>query len=514
MSTTTTTTTNTTTTTPSVLERMSLPLPEGWEVRIDASLNKPYFIDHNTKQTHWTLPVSLLPGTTTSLSSSSSSSPPSPSSSSSPAVESVAVDDTTSSSSNSTSGAMYSSNQSLVSTASTLSSMQSMTSTTSSISTSFSTEYEARHDATTGRWYYVDHIHQTTTWECPTTTSRLNHTMTHREIPDTTTIVSSSPASPSPSTTVPLIAAQSPVNESLLSPESLPFGWEYKETADGRIYYVDHVNERTQWEHPNTAMLSTSAAVTHSNRSTNTAAANESLPPTPYATMMMCTAMPVEMNTAGEVLATADQGQTVHAPPTIPISTQPSISNDTMSNNDVICSVQLSLASSTVQDVPIPHATSHARMEDQTTSRVNRTCNTSSQSTMQLPTAIDSTRTPSVEMVNTARTINPAPISGSSPFATTIPSPAEPQMSSPVSTLPNTFDRPPNDMKPTSLLPIGWVCKTDDHNEAYYVNNITRETQRTLPTGQVPSSSMASTDVQQMKLLQTLCLFVTGCVIL
>ena len=30
----------------------------------------------------------------------------------------------------------------------------------------------------------------------------------------------------------------------------LPEGWEEKETDNGRVYYLDHVNKRTQWERP------------------------------------------------------------------------------------------------------------------------------------------------------------------------------------------------------------------------------------------------------------------------
>jgi uncharacterized protein YbdZ (MbtH family) len=44
---------------PSPLERpeYSNPLPQGWELRIDPRVGKPFYIDHNTQTTHWTLPI-------------------------------------------------------------------------------------------------------------------------------------------------------------------------------------------------------------------------------------------------------------------------------------------------------------------------------------------------------------------------------------------------------------------------------------------------------------------------
>ena len=30
----------------------------------------------------------------------------------------------------------------------------------------------------------------------------------------------------------------------------LPDGWEARKTTEGRIYYIDNNNKRTQWEHP------------------------------------------------------------------------------------------------------------------------------------------------------------------------------------------------------------------------------------------------------------------------
>lgn len=33
------------------------PLPEGWEVRLDESTGRYYFVDHNTRTTQWKHPL-------------------------------------------------------------------------------------------------------------------------------------------------------------------------------------------------------------------------------------------------------------------------------------------------------------------------------------------------------------------------------------------------------------------------------------------------------------------------
>ena len=38
--------------------------------------------------------------------------------------------------------------------------------------------------------------------------------------------------------------------EEVESEKLLPLGWEVRNTADGRTYYVDHINRHTQWERP------------------------------------------------------------------------------------------------------------------------------------------------------------------------------------------------------------------------------------------------------------------------
>lgn len=36
------------------------------------------------------------------------------------------------------------------------------------------------------------------------------------------------------------------------SEDELPPGWEQRTTKDGWVYYANHAEEKTQWEHPKT----------------------------------------------------------------------------------------------------------------------------------------------------------------------------------------------------------------------------------------------------------------------
>ena len=39
--------------------------------------------------------------------------------------------------------------------------------------------------------------------------------------------------------------------------DPLPEGWEERQVANGRIFYVDHINRRTQWSRPRRAQIET-----------------------------------------------------------------------------------------------------------------------------------------------------------------------------------------------------------------------------------------------------------------
>ena len=43
--------------------------------------------------------------------------------------------------------------------------------------------------------------------------------------------------------------------------EPLPQGWEERQDANGRTFYVDHVNRRTQWERPTRANVQSAGQV-------------------------------------------------------------------------------------------------------------------------------------------------------------------------------------------------------------------------------------------------------------
>lgn len=43
--------------------------------------------------------------------------------------------------------------------------------------------------------------------------------------------------------------------------EPLPEGWEERQDANGRVFYVDHINRRTQWERPTRANLPSAGQV-------------------------------------------------------------------------------------------------------------------------------------------------------------------------------------------------------------------------------------------------------------
>jgi E3 ubiquitin-protein ligase NEDD4 len=118
-----------------------------------------------------------------------------------------------------------------------------------------------------GRKYYVDHNTRTTTWRRPTAASQAEQAHFESERGtlaaaaaamasrgyggdgDDDGASSATPASPA--------SAGSPDRAS--GGASLPHGWEMRRTADGRPYYVNHVERRTQWEDPRGGLASGSS---------------------------------------------------------------------------------------------------------------------------------------------------------------------------------------------------------------------------------------------------------------
>ena len=41
--------------------------------------------------------------------------------------------------------------------------------------------------------------------------------------------------------------------------EPLPEGWEERQDANGRAFYVDHINRRTQWDRPTRSAITTAS---------------------------------------------------------------------------------------------------------------------------------------------------------------------------------------------------------------------------------------------------------------
>ncbi|XP_011609930.1 transcriptional coactivator YAP1-like isoform X1 [Takifugu rubripes] len=96
----------------------------------------------------------------------------------------------------------------------------------------------------TGQRYFLNHLDKTTTWHDPRI-AQLQSAAAQRPIAGTPvhTHSLSNPAQP----------ATQPQNN--MSPETgpLPEGWEQAVTADGEVYYIDHINKTTTWVDPRLA---------------------------------------------------------------------------------------------------------------------------------------------------------------------------------------------------------------------------------------------------------------------
>ncbi|XP_029957424.1 transcriptional coactivator YAP1-like isoform X1 [Salarias fasciatus] len=94
----------------------------------------------------------------------------------------------------------------------------------------------------TGQRYFLNHLEKTTTWHDPRL-AQLQSAATQHPISGTP-IHAHSLSNPAPTT-----QAQS------INPETgpLPEGWEQAVTADGEVYYIDHINKTTTWVDPRLA---------------------------------------------------------------------------------------------------------------------------------------------------------------------------------------------------------------------------------------------------------------------
>ncbi|XP_077402390.1 transcriptional coactivator YAP1-like isoform X2 [Vanacampus margaritifer] len=93
----------------------------------------------------------------------------------------------------------------------------------------------------TGQRYFLNHLDKTTTWHDPRLTQLQSAAPPHPGGPSPVHAHSlSNPATPSCNTDA----------------GGLPVGWERAATAEGDVYYIDHVNKSTTWLHPRLGLLS------------------------------------------------------------------------------------------------------------------------------------------------------------------------------------------------------------------------------------------------------------------
>ncbi|GLB38349.1 putative ubiquitin-protein ligase [Lyophyllum shimeji] len=170
-----------------------VPLPPGWERRLDPQ-GRTYYVDHNTRTTTWRRPENPSSGSHPPNRPASQASPPTRAVSASASVTST-----------------YSS-----STSSNPQHQDSASGTYADVPLPLGWEERRTPE---GRPYFVDHHTRTTTWTDP---RRANN--------------------PTPP------AIPRPVMNPNLGP--LPSGWEMRLTSTGRVYFVDHNTRTTSWDDP------------------------------------------------------------------------------------------------------------------------------------------------------------------------------------------------------------------------------------------------------------------------
>ncbi|KAM9781679.1 transcriptional coactivator YAP1-like isoform X1 [Syngnathus typhle] len=96
----------------------------------------------------------------------------------------------------------------------------------------------------TGQRYFLNHLDKTTTWHDPRLTQLQSAAPPH---PGPSPVHAHSLSNPATATTPPSC-----------NPDAggLPEGWERAATAEGDVYYIDHVNKSTTWLHPRLGLLS------------------------------------------------------------------------------------------------------------------------------------------------------------------------------------------------------------------------------------------------------------------
>ncbi|XP_077361930.1 transcriptional coactivator YAP1-like isoform X1 [Festucalex cinctus] len=96
----------------------------------------------------------------------------------------------------------------------------------------------------TGQRYFLNHLDKTTTWHDPRLTQLQSAAPPH---PGPAPVHTHSLSNPATATVTPSC-----------NPDAggLPEGWERAATAEGDVYYIDHINKSTTWLHPRLGLLS------------------------------------------------------------------------------------------------------------------------------------------------------------------------------------------------------------------------------------------------------------------
>jgi len=181
-------------------------LPPGWEVRVNSTTGRDYFVDHNMKSTHWELPQPTTAGPETSAAPIVPVKTNSPETTLAPATEASSAP----------------------------AAAPSAPATVAPVAPEGPAQqlppgWEQRVNST-GRPFYVNHTTRSTQWEPP--------------------VVVAPAMTAEPTTTVAPATTMQP----------LPAGWEKMVNNTGRDFYVDHNKRSTQWDPPETTLASATEA--------------------------------------------------------------------------------------------------------------------------------------------------------------------------------------------------------------------------------------------------------------